>query len=635
MSCRLSRELAECSFALCAFCTINVHHTRPPFFLSSAYTNRSFGSAMTAAKQTLVHPVPTECRDQRLRLGVVLDSMVVPRWVHRILKKLDESDFAELALIVSLNSSSNGSSHTVRFADFRPVIFQLWRQLDAQLFLNRSMRPEAFSPVRFVPENSHPELLECLTTANGAGISFSQDNIERIKRSRLDLILHLAERVSNGEGHDWARYGVWSFDDPNKLANSLFWSLYDNKRMLENGLNIVTNQGESGRMPCSYFASDSLSFFRNHSNTCWARSQILLRSLAELHCHGWQSIQGSLLVPGPSQRSAPGNLDTSRLLPRLLNRAVRDHITKHYLREQWFVAFRRVSASEEPESAPSHFAVLRPPRDHFYADPFVVERNGQTYIFFEDYSFEKGKGVISFVEVDAEGGCSQPELALEENYHVSFPSVFQWKGEFFLLPETKNNRTIQLYRATAFPRRWQLVSVLIGDVAAVDPVMLCHGGKFWLFTSGLGTADLWFEGRNELSLFFSDSLFGPWTAHPRNPIVTDLRRSRSAGQLFFHGGQLIRPAQDCSVDYGYAVSLNRVDVLSEADYRETPIGTIAPDWIPNNRGTHTFNRSHTCEVLDGRTLIGRFTRGSTRPLLETVTVARPLITYISSRQNVL
>lgn len=579
---------------------------------------------MTAIRQW---PTFSECQVRPLRLGVVLDSAVVPKWINRILSSLDHSADAELTLLIIIGGESNGSSWTVDFARLKHMMFSLYRGLDAHLFLRRSMRPDAFCPTHFVPQNGRTALLNCLPSVNGQSFVLPPEEIECIRSFHLDLILHFSERLPVVMTHDWARHGVWSFDGSKELANFLFWSLFRDNRVLENGLNVVTSNGQNGRLPGSYFAGDSLSLFRNHSNSCWERSQTVGRRLAELQHEGWESIEKSLVVLPPLQHFTPSNLDTARLLLRLLTRAARQQVIKHCLREEWFIAFCRVRPSEALEGDRSSLTVLRPPRDHFYADPFVVEINGRTYIFFEDYSFEHGKGVISFVEVDAEKGCTQAEPVLDEKYHLSYPCIFQWQGEIYLLPETKNNKTVQLYRATSFPKKWQLAKVLIADVAAVDPTLLYHGGRFWLFASGLDHADPWFEARNELSLFYSDSLWGPWIPHPRNPVVSDVHRSRPAGQLFLHGGQLIRPAQDCSIDYGYAVSLNRVDVLSRTDYRETPIGYIRPDWIANNRGTHTFNRSSAYEVLDGRTLIGRFARSSTRARLETLNICRRLITY--------
>ena len=75
----------------------------------------------------------------------------------------------------------------------------------------------------------------------------------------------------------------------------------------------------------------------------------------------------------------------------------------------------------------------------------------------------------------------------------------------------------------------------------------------------------------------------------------------------------MRPSQDCSRRYGYALVFNRVDVLTDDDYRETPLARIEPTWHPGLLATHTYNAGKTVEVIDGkrvvrRPLLSRFSR---------------------------
>jgi hypothetical protein len=293
----------------------------------------------------------------------------------------------------------------------------------------------------------------------------------------------------------------------------------------------------------------------------------------------------------------------TRFLVRSFRDFLHNRIEVHLFRDQWFVAFRKRQATAISERHMGDFTIINPPTDRFYADPFVVERNGKNYIFFEDYRFARQKAVISCVELDETGHVSKPEVVLERDYHLSYPCLFKWQGDIYMIPETHDRKAIEAYRASDFPRGWQLERVLMTGVSAVDSTIFEHKGKIWLFTAGLVDHS---SLNDELFLFFSDSLFGPWKPHPKNPVVSDVRRARPAGQVFLDNGQLVRPGQDCSKGYGYAVSLNRVDVLSESDYREVQIEHIAPDWFPGNRGTHTLNQSDQIQVVDGRILVSRY-----------------------------
>jgi hypothetical protein len=128
---------------------------------------------------------------------------------------------------------------------------------------------------------------------------------------------------------------------------------------------------------------------------------------------------------------------------------------------------------------------------------------------------------------------------------------------------------------------------MANNILAVGSTVFEHSGKFWLFTNIAVPDGSTF---NELHLFYSDSLEGEWTPHP-NPIVSDVRRARPAGALFFEGGKLIRPGQDRRLRYGYALTLtNEVEVLSESDYKENPIGV--PEAFAR---TPTINIAQNCE----------------------------------------
>jgi len=230
-------------------------------------------------------------------------------------------------------------------------------------------------------------------------------------------------------------------------------------------------------------------------------------------------------------------------------------------------------------------------------DPCIVEREGEHVIFVEDFSLERGQAGISYLRIDAKGECSGPFVALERDYHLSYPFVFEWQDDLYMIPETASVQAVELFRAERFPDRWQQVTTLMDNVAAVDPTICEHDGRMWLFAN---IGELGVSVEDELYLFYSDSLFGPWHAHPLNPVVSDVRRARPAGRLFLRDGHLIRPGQDSSKTYGGAVVFNRVDVLTEQDYREMPAERIEADWRTGNLGTHCYTADSVYEVVDGR-----------------------------------
>jgi len=91
-------------------------------------------------------------------------------------------------------------------------------------------------------------------------------------------------------------------------------------------------------------------------------------------------------------------------------------------------------------------------------------------------------------------------------------------------------------------------------------------------------------------------LTGDWKFHPANPISTDIRKNRGAGNVFLANRRLIRPSQSCSPIYGYSFSFNEITELSKEHYAEQQLRTIIP-WN-GFCAVHTYNRAGNVELID-------------------------------------
>lgn len=103
---------------------------------------------------------------------------------------------------------------------------------------------------------------------------------------------------------------------------------------------------------------------------------------------------------------------------------------------------------------------------------------------------------------------------------------------------------------------------------------------------------------DELHLYYADNPRGPWKPHARNPVVSDVRSARPAGRLFWSNNQLYRPAQDSSVRYGYATTINHIKKLSPTEYSEIEVAKILPNWDKDIIGVHTWNTFNEISTID-------------------------------------
>ena len=261
----------------------------------------------------------------------------------------------------------------------------------------------------------------------------------------------------------------------------------------------------------------------------------------------------------------------------------------------WRVGLRRRAPGEAPFAGldrleDSSWRWLKDDRRRYFADPFLFEEGGVDYVFCEEFPYATGKGVISVFAVDEVGNPGSPSVVLERPYHLSYPFVFRHGGQIWMMPESGQNRTLELYRADPFPFRWTLDRVLLSGLDIADATPFAWNGDWWLTATTGGTiGSTW----DSLSLFGGPGPLGPWTPAFEGPALIDASAARPAGAVFEHKGALWRPAQDCRADYGAGLAFCRIDALAPGVFRQTPMRRFAP-----RVGMHTFNANGRFVAID-------------------------------------
>lgn len=272
------------------------------------------------------------------------------------------------------------------------------------------------------------------------------------------------------------------------------------------------------------------------------------------------------------------------------------------MRQQWFLLAGKHNGAAYPQ--PQQLTPLYPPADCFWADPFLWSKDGRYFIFFEDFPYATWRGIISVIEIDEQGKqISEPRPVLEEAYHLSYPFLFEYDGQLYMMPEKCSQKRVDIYRCDDFPHRWSQVSTVIDNLKIVDSTLFEHDGKWWLFAAAK-------QGRvriNEsLFAFYADSpLSNTWTPHPLNPLVRNLTCGRPAGRIYRNPqGQLLRPAQDCLRRYGYGVHLQEITQLTTTAYQEQTVWSgFAPDINNTWRAMHHLDHHKGMMVMDAQRLL--------------------------------
>lgn len=297
----------------------------------------------------------------------------------------------------------------------------------------------------------------------------------------------------------------------------------------------------------------------------------------------------------------PATPPVARSLLRMATLRVSRGIRARNEREDWALAVVRGGATLaspldlDPASPHQRPHLLLPPSGKIWADPFPIQRGPRLYVFFEEMA-SGARGQIAVMEL---GGDLQPRdvrPVLTAPYHLSYPFVFEWRGSLFMVPETEQNRTVEVHRCVAWPDTWTLEAVLLQDVSAADATLVEAGGRWWMFATMNPARDV--DWNTNLYLFHAPTPLGPWSPHRCNPVKSDVRNSRSAGRLFWRDGKLYRPTQDCAVRYGHSLVLNEVDRLDPGTFREHDVHRIMPGWQPDVVGVHTVNQHGDLYLID-------------------------------------
>jgi len=538
-----------------------------------------------------------------LRLLLVTDGNTIPTWLFKCVENVERSGAATCVTV--LRAAPEDARSTFRFGHgLRRFLFRLYQNVDRRLFRGF---PDAHAPIDLQTALPNRRVL---------------DGADLLQEEQLDVVLDPFCLLPNGRLAEPSRYGVWNITfgqsgDQRTQSTPAFWEVIEGRPSTETRL-CIQRKGLNNTLSLyeSVAPSDRRSVSRSQNHVYWKISAALARKIQIL----WEDPDAFLerlkaaasfdVTRNPSL--APGNLEMVRAGTLLLRRYVSDKWISTLYREQWALAYRH---GTDDRLLRGTFHQLIPPLDRFWADPFPIQVGNDHYIFHEELLFSTGKGSIVLTVMDDKGHTARPIPILETDYHLSYPFVFQWDGDFFMMPETASRRQVELYRCVDFPVHWKLERVVLRGVNALDPTPALLFGRWWLFANipayGAGTLD-------ELHLFYADSPLGPWTPHRDNPIKSDVRSARPAGRIFENHGEFYRPAQDCSTRYGSAVVINRILQLNPETYEEMELGRVGPDWGPQQvEGVHTFNTAGNITVIDcllrRRKFLDRLARQTTAP----------------------
>jgi hypothetical protein len=526
---------------------------------------------------------------KKLRLAFMLNGPSFVRWEYLVFEQLLASKKVEpvLCIVKRGQEEKRESSLFSKISNFKYKYFlwKLYQKLVGKVPMLREQPnfqlDDCCSVLEVEPLN-HPKNRE----------SFSEDDLARIKSYSPDIIVRFGFNILQGEILTLPTYGVWSYhhDNPEIIRGGPqgFWEVIfgmETTGLVLQKLNEKLDQGNILRS--GTLKTVKHSYRGNLEQLMKAGVEWPAQVVEEIFSGSFKSVDS---YPSPSLRgkfySFPGNMEMVKFILLSVFRRIKFHLDDLIWAEKWNIGFVDGKSFEEIEIKSANW-ITELTRGNFMADPFPVPNKVHEY-FVEHYNYKRGKGEIH--RINERGDFL--EKVISGDQHFSFPFAISINDHPYLIPEQAGSK-----RVTAIQELMPSNGItLLEDFEAVDPNLVFHVGKWWLFCSNET------KGSNtHLYVFFAEQMKGPYRPHPQNPVKIDILGARPAGKIIEQDGKLLRPGQNCSREYGASVIWFEIIQLSETIYQEKKVAEIIPDASGKYRhGLHTMNRTEKGWVIDGK-----------------------------------
>lgn len=533
----------------------------------------------------------------KIKVALITNPKKYHAWHESIITDLVNCNFADIVLNLVITPNHQNEEEKI------PTMMKLFLKIDSKFF---KPSPNALKKIN----------LDSLSKTIDTKQITDNKVVETLSDCSIDVIINLTDTLPSNNIIKQAKHGVWFLNhcDIDKIKKRPYgiWEILHKQHETVAVLRCVKNvQSKPIVIDKTSSCTDNLSYTRNINSIYW-QSQGLFYNNLKLLAYD----ESLFLQKIESKRDTLSNSEINIPFTPPKNLAIVKFVVLRYFKKliqvtksffyfnQWALIFYNNKDNSSPYLL-ENYKKIYPPKDRFWADPFIVKKNNKYYLFIEELIYKNKLGHLSVMEIDEDGNYTKPEKILVKDYHLSYPFVFEENGVFYMIPETSGNKDIQLYKAIDFPLKWELEKVLMKDVVAVDTTIRKENDIYWMFTNIKKHSG---ESKHvELNLFYNDKLLSNnWTPHPLNPVVTDVKTSRPAGNLFISDNKLMRPSQNCSSHYGYSLNISEIVKLDTSNFKENVVLEIKPEWDKSISCTHSFNSADKLFVGDIKIKRSRF-----------------------------
>lgn len=276
-----------------------------------------------------------------------------------------------------------------------------------------------------------------------------------------------------------------------------------------------------------------------------------------------------------------------------------EFLSKLFFENIWECYYRKIKNDSfiDRQEIKYDWRKIKVPRRYWCADPFIVSDKGKNYVFCELMDRKISRGLLGIGEI-SEDKEVKIRILKDLGCHTSYPDVFKVSGMWYMIPETVDRKSIELYKAISFPYEWEKVADLIQEVNAVDTTTFCFNDKVFVF--------VYEENKTKNILSIAELDLNKLNLKNKQIVMEyKAKIGRPGGKILYRNGRMFRPTQYGVNHYGESLIVKEFLYngknfsYTEKDAFKIQSKDIFPEKITNNLiGLHTYNSSDEYEIVD-------------------------------------
>jgi hypothetical protein len=438
-------------------------------------------------------------------------------------------------------------------------------------------------------------------------LEFEKKELEIISKENFDCIIRCGSGILRGQILNLPKLGILSFHHGDNRVNrggpSGFWEVIKNEPSSGFIIQKLTTQLDGGDILFRGNMMTASNFTMNHAQLLEKSNFFFKKVLDKIAVTGKLEIDKSPIDYNKNILKINNSFILIKYLIKILFPIVQKNIIRKFIKAEkiyWSIAYKKRNKDFNilnNFSNLNNYREIINPKNRFLADPFILNFKDRNIIFVEDYSFNKNKGSISAIEIKSDEEKFLG-IVLEEDFHLSFPYIFENNNDIYMVPETSQISEIRLYKCHDYPKNWKLEKILMKNVSAAD-TMIIKKDLTWFMLTNICSSNI-NDHQSELHIFYSDNLFSEdWKPiHQGNPVIFDSNNARNGGAFFFKD-KIYRINQiHGKAHYGKSFGINEVISLNKNNYFEKRVKNIGPDFKKKIVGTHHFHENLDYSTID-------------------------------------